>query len=405
MKKQNKNIILFIAFLLMVIIGLYGNCIQKLAANTIAVFNELKSGHAKSAVSTLKNVNKISSEDLFYHDRLIDIDSLKSNILNTRIVPKSGKISKCASDMLAIVKEERLDKETLNSAAEKLSELKNKSEEAGAEFLYLAVPEKGYYQTFPSNVRDYSKANFDDYLNCLKDADVPYLSYVDEFNKRNMQKEDIYYYTDTHWTTNVGFLAAKLACDSINERYGISFDQSKLDIGNYKQTLYKDWFLGALGKKVGTFFTWEGADDFNLITPGFVTSLRDEKPYEDSVREGSFEETVLYGEQIYEKDYYRHDPYSGYCGGNHRLQIYKNQLKNNGKKVLFIRDSFSHVVTPYLALQFNELHVVDTRGTEIELYDEKVNWYEYMEKIKPDIVLVLYKGVPNKTMLDFEGKI
>ena len=28
-----------------------------------------------------------------------------------------------------------------------------------------------------------------------------------------------------------------------------------------------------------------------------------------------------------------------------------------------------------------------------------------MEKLKPDIVIMLYKGVPNNTMLDFEGRI
>ena len=72
---------------------------------------------------------------------------------------------------------------------------------------------------------------------------------------------------------------------------------------------------------------------------------------------------------------------------------------------MFIRDSFSHVVTPYLALQFQELHVIDTRGEDIELYDEKVNWYEYLQTFKPDVVLVLYKGVPYDGMLDFEGKL
>ena len=80
-------------------------------------------------------------------------------------------------------------------------------------------------------------------------------------------------------------------------------------------------------------------------------------------------------------------------------------MDNNGKTALFIRDSFSHVVTPYFALQFKELHVVDTRGEDIELYDEKVDWYKYMEELKPDVVIVLYKGVPYETMLDFEGKL
>lgn len=401
----NKNSIVFIVFGIMILAGLYGECFHGLVSNTIEAFNEIKRGSVKTAINTAKKTDDISTDKLLYHDTLIDINSIKNNLTNTRFVQKSGNTVRCESDMLSMINQERFDKSHLQSVANRVSELQKKSESVGADYIYLAVPEKGYYQTFPSNIRDYSKVNFDDYLDCLKENNVPVLSYVDEFKNRNMDKEDIYYYTDTHWTTNVGLLAAQLACHSINQRYGIEFDQSKLDINNYNQKLYHDWFLGALGKKVGTYFTWKGADDFNLITPKFKTSLIEEKPYEDSVRKGSFEDTILYGEQIYEKDYYHHDPYSGYCGGNHRLQIFKNQLDNNGKTALFIRDSFSHVVTPYFALQFKELHVVDTRGEDIELYDEKVDWYKYMEELKPDVVIVLYKGVPYETMLDFEGRL
>lgn len=406
MMKFNKNFILFFVFILIVSIGLYGECVQSLLFSTINSFAELKSGHVKSAINNLKEIDTISNKSLLYHDTLIDINSVKYNMINTRYVPKLGSNTvKCESDMLSLINEKRFEHNHFDSVANRVSELQQKSESVGADFLYLAVPEKGYYQNFPTNIKDYSKVNFNDYLDCLKENNIPVLSYVDEFKKRDMDKEDIYYYTDTHWTTNVGLLAAKLACESMNQRYDITFDWSKLDINNYNQKLYPDWFLGALGKKVGTYFTWRGADNFNLITPKFETSLIEEKPYEDSVREGSFEDTVLYGEQIYEKDYYHHDPYSGYCGGNHRLQIFKNQLENNGKTALFIRDSFSHVVTPYFALQFKELHVVDTRGEDIELYDEKVDWFKYMEQLKPDLVIVLYKGVPYETMLDFEGKL
>ena len=381
MKLLNKNIILFIFFVIAIIFGLYGECAQRLVSNYLDSFYELKKGNIKEAISVLKDTNGISTDQLFYHNQLVDINSIKLNLTNTRFVQKNdSKTVKCESDMLSMINQERFNQEHLQSVANRVSELQKKSESVGANFIYLAVPEKGYYQPFPSNIRDYSKVNFDDYLDCLKENNISVLSYVDEFNKLNIDKKEIYYYTDTHWRTNVGLFAAQLACDSINQRYGIAFDQRKLDINNYNQKLYPDWFLGALGKKVGTYFTWKGADDFNLITPKFKTSLIEEKPYEDSVRKGRFEDTILYGEQIYEKDYYHHDPYSGYCGGNHRLQIFKNQLDNNGKTALFIRDSFSHVVTPYFALQFKELHVVDTRGEDIELYDEKVDWYKYMEE-------------------------
>ena len=288
---SNKKSIVFVAFALIVFLGLFGDCMLSLASNVLESMNELKDGHLKNAISILKNTDRISTEKLLYRDHLIDINSVKNNIVNTRYVPKLGSnTAKCDSDMLAMVNDKRFSQEHLQSVAEQISALEKKLESDGADFLYLAVPEKGYYQTFPSNIRDYSRSNFEDYLVCLKEANVSVLSYVDEFKKRNMDKEDIYYFTDTHWTTNVGLLAAQLACDSINQRYGIAFDQSKLDINNYNQKLYPDWFLGALGKKVGTYFTWKGADDFNLITPKFKTSLIEEKPYEDSVRKGSFED-------------------------------------------------------------------------------------------------------------------
>lgn len=406
MKNFNKNIILFSAFILAVIIGFWGGGIQSLLANLGDSFNELESGNKKNAISVLKNTDTISSEDLLYHDALVDINSAKENITNAAIVSKeSKKIIKCKSDMLAFANKERFDRDYLDSVAETVSDLKRKSESAGAKFLYLAVPEKAYYQTFPSNVIDYSRVNFDDYLNCLEDHNIPTLSFVDEFKKLGLQNEEIYYYTDTHWITNIGLLAAKLICGELNKRYDIPCDSYKLDLNNYTQKQYSNWFLGALGKNAGTYFTWRGADDFNLITPKFNTLLTEERPFENAAREGSFVDTVLFMDQIETKNYYHHDPYSGYCGGNHRLQIFKNRLENNGQRGLFIRDSFSHVVTPFLALQFDELRLGDTRGSDIELYDEPVNWYEYIDSYKPDVVLVLYKGVPNKTMLDFEGKL
>ena len=57
------------------------------------------------------------------------------------------------------------------------------------------------------------------------------------------------------------------------------------------------------GKKVGTFFTWHGADDFELITPKFETSFIEEQPMKGEKREGSFEESLLFMENM-RKDLY-----------------------------------------------------------------------------------------------------
>ena len=97
----NKNIIVFIMFGIMILAGLYGECIQNLSSNTIEVFNEIKRGSVKTAINTAKKTDDISTDKLLYHDTLIDINSIKNNLINTRFVQKSGNTVKCESDMLA----------------------------------------------------------------------------------------------------------------------------------------------------------------------------------------------------------------------------------------------------------------------------------------------------------------
>ena len=76
-----KNFIVFIAFTLAIIIGLFGDCALSLTSNAKDSLNELKAGHIKNAISVFKNADKISTEKLLYHDTLIDINSLKNNLI------------------------------------------------------------------------------------------------------------------------------------------------------------------------------------------------------------------------------------------------------------------------------------------------------------------------------------
>ena len=172
------------------------------------------------------------------------------------------------------------------------------------------------------------------------------------------------------------------------------------DIRSYTIKTYDKWFLGSLGKKVGAYFTWGGADDFELITPNFDTNLTESQPIKDIERNGSFEDTALYMENM-KKDYFNINTYATYSGGDFRLQIMKNNLNQNGKKILMIRDSFACVVAPFLALQTSELHICDMRDYEYYV-GEKLNAEDYIKQLKPDYVIVLYSGV--SSIEDSDGK-
>ena len=180
--------------------------------------------------------------------------------------------------------------------------------------------------------------------------------------------------TDSHWKPRCGFIANSYLCEEPNRLYGFSYNKKYIDISNYNIKNYENLFLGCWGKKTGTYFTWDGADDFELITPRFETNLLLEEPLKNVKKEGAFEDTVLYLENL-EKDYYNKESYAVYNGGNRQLQIVKNHLNPNGKRVLIVRDSFACVVTTFLALQTSELHICDVRkhqdGEQINVADYK----------------------------------
>jgi hypothetical protein len=114
------------------------------------------------------------------------------------------------------------------------------------------------------------------------------------------------------------------------------------------------------------------------------------QPFKDQVREGRFEDTVLYSENL-ERDYYGKNPYATYSGGDFRLQIIRNNLNPEGARILVVRDSYACVVTPFLALNASEVHVCDVR--DFDFVGEKLNIADYIQEIHPDYVLVVYGGV------------
>ena len=96
--------------------------------------------------------------------------------------------------------------------------------------------------------------------------------------------------------------------------------------------------------------------------------------------------------------HYHQNPYTVYSGGDHRLQIIRNNLNPKGKKMLIIRDSFACSVTPFLSLQAGELHLCDMRDF---LKGEKMNLASYIEQLKPDYVMILFAG---SNTIDSDGR-
>lgn len=400
MKKFNKNILFFLFFVFFIIIGIWGNCFEQLKWKTIDLAAGLKHGNLNSFFDFKAEIDIVSTKELSYHDAMMDANSVKENLLGTRVIFKDDTtVVKMDSGGLSS-QSKKIETKDIVKIVEIINRLKSVSEKYGAKFLYCAAPTKQQYEKTPENIDNYAEENYQTFLNQMDASQIPYLDFKKKLDSSEIDVDNMFYLTDHHWKASTGFFCTGALCRELKEKYGFLYDEKYLDISNYTNQSYSNHFLGSFGKKVGTYFTWHGADDFDLITPNFETTMTEEQPFKGRVRKGSFDDTVLYMENM-KKDYYNVNTYATYSGGDFRLQIMKNKSNPNGKKILLIRDSYACVVAPFLSLNSSELHICDMRNYD-SYVGEKINASEYIQKIHPDYLIVLYAGVPNvDNKLDF----
>jgi hypothetical protein len=387
MKKNIKSFAVFIIIALFIIVGMLSTDYVKLFAGV-----PIKIMRGDSTVSEQINyVNARTGERLSYHHALMDLNSVVLKLTDTKYVKKSSTvIARSEKDKLCN-DVDKVESDVIDDICNNVGKLQETAHKNGAEFLYVFAPEKEQWAVLPDDVNNYSAENHDALISALDKAGINTLDLSEEMKKETKTPEDLYFITDHHWTTQTGFWAHTKICERLNEQFGFSYDKKLTDIDNYEQRIYKDWFLGSLGKKIGRFFTPLGIDDLNLIVPDFPTDFTVSIPADNETRNGTFEEAILEPSQLEKKDYYNLIPYDVY-GFNHREKNIYNHSAPNDVKILVVSDSYAISVNPFLSLNSKELHIADVRNYEWFVGD-KLNLNEYIPKIKPDYVIIIYKGV------------
>ena len=379
MKKRFWNGAVFATVMLFLGFGLFGKWIPEI--------RQEKQKAASERVTGI--VERVLEQKLLYHDQLINWNSLKENLLGTRIVEKPDTlVVKTESGKLAgDIQESRITEEEVSESVAYVELIREIAKNAGADFLCCIVPPKTTYETTPVNIRDFRPENQEEIIFRLRSEDIPILEYKTAFHEKKLADEDLFFVSDHHWKPLTGFFANQATCEALAEIYGFAFDRDLADILNYDVETYPDWFLGSYGKKTGLYFTWKGADDFDVIVPKFPTDLTEEIPAENLVRRGSFRDTMLHSEYM-KKDYYGENPYTAYSGGDYRLQIIRNNLLPDGPRIAVVRSSYSCVITPFLALQAGELHVMDDREGSYPPGDP-IDLASYFQTLRPDYVILI----------------
>ena len=167
--------------------------------------------------------------------------------------------------------------------------------------------------------KQFSSQNFIDLTDYLKDEDT------------------IYYKTDHHWNESGAYLGYQAICDTVLHSEAQSFSYE----------LASDAFSGTMYSKSGAF--WTEPDSIYTITAEEPVSVTVE--YDD----GTVTDTLYSEKHLDEKDKY---PY--YLDGNH-ARVHITTDADTQKKAVIVKDSYAHILIPYLAQEYSDIEVIDLR--------------------------------------------
>jgi hypothetical protein len=343
------------------------------------------------------SVEQSVNEKIRYRENFIELHGLTQKIMAKDVIYdyNYGSIYKTNyGQITSTVNRAEVDAD-LNGMRQLKAELDALDEDTA--LLYIQAPFKlpEHEQQLPVHVREYANDNANRFLVGLEEAGIDAYDLRPEFFSSGMTQNQLFYDTDHHWTIEAALYSTGLIAERLTQDYGFEIDPSLLDPKRYEFKIYEDFFLGAMGRRVGKLYS--GVDDFTVITPNFETFYTvTEKDAEPAVvLEGSFEEAVIVQSYLDLKAPVDTNRYAAYHG-DHAELILTNHLVDQGR-ILMIKDSFGLPVYSFLSLGVHEIRALDVR-----LYKGTIS--EYVKIYQPDVVIVLYN--PNSlasSMFEFSG--
>ena len=193
MKKFNKNSLVFLFTILFIIVGFFGNMIPTITKSFSENNPGLDTGSVKDKMTAIWNsIHDNNDESLSYFTYLMDLNSVKENLLGTKMMKKSDEtIIKSNSEQLSVL-DYSLSDEEIHQTVDNINRLKIITENSGARFLYCTAPNKEYYETFPQNFSNVYGDNYSRFLHELQVTKTPYISFADLLSKTCENENDVF---------------------------------------------------------------------------------------------------------------------------------------------------------------------------------------------------------------------
>lgn len=180
----------------------------------------------------------------------------------------------------------------------------------------------------------------------LEQAVGKYAKVLDVFSGLSLKTgQDYYFKTDHHWNTFGAYVGYRALAEAMS-------------IPNIPQSDF--YFKAAAQPFYGTLFSkivdlWQQPDV--LVLPYCKTGSELLQQTGETIHQG-----IYWDEYLTKKD-----KYSVYLGGNPPVTVIRNPDAPKGK-LLLIKDSFANSMIPYLSQDFSEIHMIDLRYYNMDIY-------------------------------------
>lgn len=307
----------------------------------------------------------------------------------------------------------RVKEKELVRIADSVAEFQGWLAERKIPFLYVNMGSKVNPQdkqmTVVQQWEEFTNENGDALLAELAKRQIDSLDMRQEMHRAGLDWYASYYKYDHHWKTQTGMWAAGILAERLNRDYGFHYDRKYFEPQNYLADSYP-W----KGNQWRALYKTSGrncdSEDYTYFLPRFATQFSISVPTRGIDRQGEYKDTLIDRQAVADSRSYTEeemasklDAYFNATWHNDALGIIKNQQTvHNPKKILMLQDSFSFYLSTYLACDTAELDLIYSRT-----YDGSIR--AYIEKMQPDMVIVLYceqnieeiDGSSHKAFFDF----
>ena len=269
----------------------------------------------------------------------------------------------------------------------------------GTPFLLVAppykVPLEGGDDLLPAGKHNYRNENYLELLQRMSDAGFATLNLKQYLSANLALVEKYMYRTDHHWNNDGAIEAFGYIMNSLENIMGTKLDKTYTDLSLWERHELKDFWIGSHGKRVGPLFA--GTDSCIWYTPKFDTSLsyaynRKEKQF--GFKKGDYS-IYVFDQKFTRGDWYNVNCSQVYMDKLFPLVIHRNLNAPNKKKIMMIGDSYCRGMQTFLATEFSEVHMIDTR------YVSGFTTAQYVAWTKPDALILLTSSLHDGFIIDF----